>query len=166
MAGNGPPPAESRARQRDEAVRESVKSDGKLGGFDLPDGVLPFLPKAQWADPDVPEREQWHEVTQRWWLSWRRSPQGTRMLTEPDWDYLLDTALMHHQMWMSGGKNSERAAEIRIRVAAFGATPADRLRLRMEVEVPDGEAFPAGNQGTVLDMDAARDRRKRVAGAL
>lgn len=166
MAGNGPPPNESRARKRDEPVRESVRSDGKLGGFPLPAGVLPILPKAQWSDPEVPEREEWHPVTVQWWENWRRSPQGTRMLTEPDWDYLLDTALLHHQMWMSGGKNSERAAEIRLRAAEFGATPAARARLRMEVEVPDGEAFPAGNEGNVTDIQHAADRRKRVAGGL
>lgn len=155
MAGNGAPPAESRSRKRDQEARAIVKSDGKIGGFDLPGDVLPM-------DPKTGEREEWHAQTQRWWANWRSSPQGTRMLTAPDWDYLLDTALLHHQMWISGGKNSERAAEIRLRAAEFGSTPAARLRLRLEVEVPDNEAFPVGNEGNVTDMGA--ERRKRVAG--
>lgn len=152
----GPPPAQKRTRARDNVQRDTVKSDGKRGGFDLPNDVLP-------VDPKTGIREEWHPQTARWWDHWRLSPQGTRMLTDPDWDYMLDTALMHHQMWMSGGKNSERAAEIRIRVASFGATPADRLRLRIEIEVPNDEAFPVGNTGNVTNMD--QERRKRIAGA-
>ena len=129
-------------RRGDE--RTVVKSDGKRGGFDLPEGVLP-------------DGQDWHAATRRWWDSWRRSPQGVRMMTEPDWDYLLDTALLHHQMWMSGGKNSERAAEIRMRVAAFGATPADRARLRIEVEA--APTTPTGTRGAdVTDLDARRRR--------
>ncbi|MCI2958240.1 hypothetical protein MN032_11075 [Agromyces atrinae] len=155
MGGLGPAPAEKRSRDRDNATRDTVRSDGMLGGFELPDDVLPF-------DKDG-VREQWHTATQRWWDNWRRSPQGVRMLTDPDWDYLLDTALLHHLMWQTGGRNSERASEIRLRVAAFGATPADRLRLRIEVEVPTGEEYPVGNAGNVTPIDS--DRRKRVTGA-
>lgn len=164
MAGNGPPPKEERQRERDRPVRELVKSDGKLGGFPLPEDVLPLLPESQ-RDPDYWEgedqREEWHPQTVRWWNNWRESPQATRMLTGPDWDYLLDTALLHHQMWMSGGKNAERAAEIRLRVAAFGATYADRLRLKYEIEIPT-EEFDVGVAGqNVSSMDDAR--RKRIA---
>nr|WP_054686471.1 hypothetical protein [Microbacterium sp. No. 7] len=145
-------------------MRESIRSDGKIGGFPLPDDVLPFLPKSQWEDEDTPVREQWHKQTVRWWENWRRSPQGTRMVTDVDWDYMLDTALMHHQMWMSGGRNSERAAEIRVRVAAFGATYADRLRLRLEIEVP--EEYPVGNaDGGSDNITSLNDRRSRLAGA-
>ncbi|GAA2577412.1 hypothetical protein [Microbacterium binotii] len=166
MAGNGPFPSESRSRARDNAVRDVVKSDGKLGGFPLPDDVLPLLSEKE-QDPDYwegePQREQWHPQTVRWWQNWRESPQAARMLTAPDWDYLLDTALLHHQMWMSGGKNSERAAELRIRVAMFGATYGDRLKLRLEVEVPEeygvGNAKPQGDNVTSLE-----DRRARITG--
>lgn len=149
----GPPPAEHRSRARDMKPRDTVKSDGKLGGFDLPDDVLPI-------DTKTGEREQWHAQTVRWWENWRRSPQSVRMVTDVDWDYLLDTALMHHQMWASGGRNSERAAEIRVRVAAFGATLADRLRLRMDIEVP--EEFPVGNAGD--NVSSIDERRQRLTG--
>ncbi len=164
MAGNGPVPNERRSRSRDTPTREIVKSDGKIGGFPLPDDVLPLIAEKD-RDPDYYEfedqREEWHPATVRWWQNWRESPQASKMLTAPDWDYLLDTALLHHQMWVSGGKNSERAAEIRLRVATFGATVADRLRLRLEIEVP--EDYPVGNakNSNVTSID---ERRKRIAG--
>ncbi|WP_198517640.1 hypothetical protein [Microbacterium lacus] len=156
MAGNGPPANPTRSRSRDTVVRDMIKSDGKIGGFDLPDDVLP-------VDKETGEREQWHPQTVRWWNNFRESPQGTRMVTAVDWDYLLDTALMHHVSWMSGGKNSERFAEIRIRVAAFGATPADRMRLRQEIELPP-EQYPAGD-GTSPNITSINDRRERLTGS-
>lgn len=160
----GPPPKEKRARGRDTAVRETIKSDGKLGGWPLPPAelALPRKPKAEWADPEVPEHEEWHPMTVRWWENWRRSPQATRMTTDVDWDYMLDTALMHHVAWMSGGKNSERFGEIRVRVAAFGATYADRLRLRLEVEVPEEYAVGNGAEGAT-NVASISDRRRRIA---
>lgn len=154
MGGRGAPASGTRSRARDVEARDTVKSDGKVGGFDLPDDVLPFV-------GDSAVRETWNPQTVRWWNNWRRSPQGVKMMTDPDWDYLLDTALMHHQMWESGGKNSERAAEIRLRVAAFGATPADRARLKIEIEVP--EDFPIGSRGdNVVSIDGRRKRIPKV----
>ena len=164
MAGRGSPPNERRSRDRDNVTREIIKSDGRLGGFPLPDDVLPLIAEKD-RDPDYwdgeAQREEWHPQTVRWWQNWRESPQAAKMLTAPDWDYLLDTALLHHQMWVSGGKNSERAAEIRLRVAAFGATIADRLRLRLEVEVP--EEYPVGNPAN-SNVTNLEDRRKRLGG--
>lgn len=164
MAGVGPAPKEKRQRDRDTPIRDTVKSDGKLGGFPLPEDVLPFLPDNE-QDPDYydRQREEWHPQTVRWWQNWRESPQATRMLTGPDWDYLLDTALLHHQMWMSGGKNSERAAEIRLRVATFGATPADRLRLKLEIEAPAEYDVGNANPDDAV-ITSLNDRRRRIAG--
>lgn len=59
---------------------------------------------------------------------WRRSAQA-ETFTETDWSFLLDTALMHHAMWSKG--QWTLAAEVRLRVAKYGATPEDRARLRM-----------------------------------
>lgn len=59
---------------------------------------------------------------------WGRSAQA-ETFTETDWSFLLDTALMHHAMWSKG--QWTLAAEVRLRVAKFGATPEDRARLRM-----------------------------------
>lgn len=163
MAGVGPVPKNERSRLRDSPKREVVKSDGKVGGFDLPEDVLPPIKiegEVQLTPDGEIMREEWNLQTVRWWNNFRESPQGIRMATLVDWDYLLDTALLHHQMWQSGGKNSDRAAEIRLRVATFGATPADRARLKFEIEVPD--EFDAGSHtGNVSSM--SDERRKRLA---
>lgn len=161
MAGRGPAPQKNRSRQRDTAVRDVIKSDGKIGGFPLPDDVLPYLPARLQPDPENPtEREQWNPQTVRWWENWRESPQATRMATAVDWDFLLDTALMHHVTWESGGRNSERLAEIRVRVAKFGATLEDRMRLKQEIEIP--EEYSVGNEkqgdAVVTDLNARRTR--------
>lgn len=130
-----------------------VKSDGKLGGYDLPEGVLG-------TDKDGTLIE-WHPMTVKWWDNWRSSPQGTRMMTLVDWDFLVDTALMHHTMWSNG--RWEFASEIRLRVAKFGATPEDRIRLKFEIETP--EVFPVGNAGNATNVSQIADRRSRLTGS-
>lgn len=152
MAGNGPAPKGARSRARDTAVRDVVKSDGKIGGTELPEGVLG-------KDKDGND-VAWHPVTLQWWDDWRESPQGVRMITNVDWGFLLDTALMHHNMWANG--RWDFAAEVRLRVAKFGATPEDRARLKIEIEIP--EQYQAGNSGNGTNVTAIGDRRSRIAG--
>ncbi|MDO5619283.1 phage terminase small subunit [Kocuria sp.] len=156
MAGNGPAPKDRRSRSRDQSERTQLQQDNtnlrivrgtKYFGPDLPKG------------PEVlPNGEDWHPLTRRWWNHWRRSPQASRMLSDPDWDFLLDTALMHHIMWSKG--KWEYASEIRIRVAKFGATVEDRLRLKSEIEVPPTTAVGTGPGATVTSI---QDRRSRMA---
>lgn len=142
MAGRGPAPKDKRSRDRDNANRDTISADGTARGFDLPMDALP-------------DGEDWHPVTVRWWESWQFSPQAVRMNTDVDWMFLLDTALMHHTMWAKG--KWEYSAEVRLRVAKFGATPEDRLRLKLEVEVP--EDFPVGDAGAhVTRIDEHRAR--------
>lgn len=150
MAGRGAPPAEKRAskKQRTLPMRETIVSDGELRGWDLPEGVV----SDRYGDPC-----DWHPLTVRWWHDWRASPQATRMLSDPDWHFLLDTALMHHQMWSNG--KWEFAAEIRLRVAKFGATPEDRLRLKQEIEVP----IPSVGSATGNNVMSLQERRRRIA---
>lgn len=80
------------------------------------------------AAPELPEDVDWHPRTRAWWAVWAASPQADTF-TESDWSFLLDTALMHHAMWADG--KHLLAAEIRLRVSKYGATPEDRARLRM-----------------------------------
>lgn len=129
-------------------TRQSVKSDGTLGGFDLPEGVL---------GPD----ETWHPMTVRWWEAWRRSPQAVSMMTDPDWYFLLDTALVHHNMWSN--QRWEFANEVRMRVGQFGATPAARKALQLEIEVP--EQYPVGKTAKPENVSDLDERRKRILGA-
>lgn len=128
-------------------TRDMVRSDGKLGGFELPDPM------------DYIGAEEWHPATVAWWESWRASPQGVQMMTEPDWHFLLETALIHHNMWKNG--RWEFASEVRMRCAKFGATPADRKALRIEVDVP--EVFPVGeSKASPENMTSINDRRSRM----
>ena len=141
MAGHGSaipkPPEQRRQKDRSGAVWRTLAGDGELRGPKLPDVLV----------------EGWHPRTQQWWEVWRRSPQA-QIFTETDWDFLLDTALMHHTMWSKG--RWEFAAELRLRAAKYGATPEDRLRLRMTVETPDSAAV---EPAPVEDVSARRRAR-------
>ena len=121
MPGRGPAPKRERVRPNDTARREAeftkVAADGELRGPELPDAV-------------------WHERTLAWWDTWRRSAQA-QTFTETDWSFLLDTALLHNELW-SG--NPGVAAELRLRVAKFGASPEDRLRLKLDIDTEVAQA--------------------------
>lgn len=150
MAGNGPPPKETRSRPRDAKARANefttLVQDDEVRGFDLPPGVLP-------DDAD------WHPMTVQFWETWRRAPQAQAM-TDTDWLAHLDTALMHHVMWSKG--RWEYASEIRLRSAKCGATVEDRLKLRMLVQTGSDDSSPAaGGSGNVTSI---RSRRSRLTG--
>jgi hypothetical protein len=74
-----------------------------------------------------PGGDPWPQQTLRWWDHWVNSPQAEGM-AQVDWDYMLDTAMLHAQMWDG---DTKLAGEIRLREAKYGATPEDRARLRM-----------------------------------
>ncbi|MEU7642502.1 hypothetical protein AB0C11_41990 [Streptomyces sp. NPDC039016] len=65
---------------------------------------------------------------------WCESPQA-EYFSPTDWDFLLGTALIHARLWNG---EASAAAELRLRVAKFGATPEGRARLRMQF-APDVE---------------------------
>jgi hypothetical protein len=115
MPGRGPAPKKERTRPNDTARRSAefttLPADGELRGPDLPDG-------------------DWHPRTLDWWQTWRRSPMAATFI-DADWSFLLDTAMLHSEMWQGETKH---AAEIRLRVGKLAGTPEDRLRLRMEVD--------------------------------
>lgn len=115
MPGKGPAPKAVRSRPNDTARRQAemqrLEKDGEIRGPELPEG-------------------DWHPRTIAWWDNWRRSSQAQHM-GQVDWDFMVDTAMMHSAMWNGEMK---MAAEVRIRVAKFGATPEDRLRLKVQVD--------------------------------
>lgn len=127
MAGRGPAPKPEGERVRrnlDRAPQTIADADGELRGPDLPDGP-------------------WPPATRRWWETWRRSAQA-QAFCDTDWEFLLETALLHAMFWK--GK-LEVAGELRLRVAKFGATPEDRMRLRLNIgtpKAPDPERKPTG----------------------
>lgn len=124
MAGRGPAPTKDRSQRvrpgKNVPSTNVITPDDELRGPDLPIDALP-------------DHEQWHPRTRAWWNTWRRSAQA-QAFAATDWDFLIDTALMHHTMWSKG--RWEFASELRLRAAKFGATPEDRMRLRMQVDQP------------------------------
>jgi hypothetical protein len=144
MAGRGPAPKGTRARQRDEPEMEILVDEGELHGPELPEGVLP-------------DGAPWHPQTLALWDALRRNP---LLANEPDlgWQFLIDTALMHHTMWEKG--KWEFASEVRLRVAKYGATPEDRMRLKVKITTPGDVAqdssTPAGT--------TSRRRNMRIVG--
>ena len=59
-------------------------------------------------------------------------------VTALEWSELLAAAVLHGMFW-SG--DTKVAAEFRLRVAKFGATPEDRQRLRVELVVPEPDGL-------------------------
>lgn len=148
MAGRGPAPKGTRARDRDTPDFRELTDSGEMHGAPLPAGVLP-------------DGEEWHPQTLRLWDSLRRSP---LLAEEPElgWMFLMDTMLMHTVMWQKG--RWEYASEIRLRLAKYGATPEDRMRLKIKVQMPTGQATASAQQaatdGTVTSI---RNRRSRLS---
>jgi hypothetical protein len=150
MAGVGRAPKEVRSRKNDTARREAelteIELDGGLYGPELPEGVLP-------------DGASWHPRTVALWKSLRGLPLLKNEL-DLGWEFLLDTALMHHTMWSKG--RWEFASEVRLRLAKFGATPEDRMRLKIKVTTPTDETKrPAASSENVSDIAS---RRARLSG--
>ena len=140
MAGKGPAPkpaSERRRRNVDPVPTQVVTADGAVRG------------------PELPKGYDWHMQTIKWWQTWRISPMASTF-THTDWDFLLDTAILHSAHW--NGENT--AAELRIRVAKFGATPEDRLRLRLQVDSTQDASKTTGKTLT----DQRRTRLLKVVG--
>ncbi len=144
MAGRGPAPkpADQRARRNGDPI------------------PLRVIHAEATEQPELPDVAEWPAQTRDWWRMWADSPLSTEF-TSTDWSFLLDTALIHAQLWSGDVKV---AAELRQRVAKFGATPEDRARLRITFAAADeAEEKPTAK--------SARDRYKglkaadRVAGA-
>lgn len=120
MAGVGPAPKPSERRAR----RRSGANSGEMR-------VIEITPMSQ---PALPDSMGWPEETEKWWAMWADSPLAADF-SSTDWSFLLDTAILHAQLWGNG--DTTVLAELRIRVAKFGATPEDRARLRIQFAQAD-----------------------------
>lgn len=156
MAGKGPPPK----RAEDRARRNSDPVPLKLVSFlDKPLVIQPDLPVFSIeVDKDTGEGIvfEWPERTRQWWQMWADSPLSNDF-TAADWDFLLDTALLHARYW-SG--DFSQASELRLRVAKFGQTPEDRLRLRITFS-PEEQA-PADRLPVKEDAPRRRARPRKI----
>lgn len=149
MAGRGPAPKDSNRRARRNAdsiglrvIHAEPTDQPELPEFDMQvevDGKL------------VSQQFRWPARTREWWAMWRDSPLSAEF-TETDWSELLDTALLHARYWNG---DHRVAAELRLRVAKFGATPEDRARLRIQFAAAD-EADEKRGRST---GQSSRDRR-------
>lgn len=143
MAGRGPAPKDPRARVRRNAEPTALRV---IHAEPITQPELPEFDLAVAVDGEVvTETFSWPTRTREWWRMWRESPL-TSDYTQTDWDFLLDTAFIHAQFWQGEVK---LGAELRLRVAKFGATPEDRARLRIQFAQADeaeGRA-PKGSAG-------------------
>jgi hypothetical protein len=106
--------------------------------------------------PELPVGYDWPDATLEWWETWRTSAQAAKFVGT-DWWFLIDTAVLHADFWL-GDRSHSTAAELRLRVAKFGATPEDRARLRWQLGEPD--APPASV--TKLRSRAERRQARRL----
>ncbi|WP_286150607.1 hypothetical protein [Mycobacterium sp. D16R24] len=145
MAGKGPArkPDDQRARRNDDGVPVRV--------IDAKRGKQPSLPAIYETNPATgrKRRAAWPAETKNWWQMWAESPLAAEF-TNTDWAELVTTARLHAAV-VNG--ELKYAAELRLRVAKFGATPEDRLRLRITY------AFDRPPVGTGTDNASARPAR-------
>ena len=136
MAGRGPAPKDPARRARQNKMMASQVIEMPATPVDhttLPDDLLP--------DGDV-----WHPATLRWWRRWTGSPLA-KSLPEVDWSELEATAVLHHEYMRK--RSFTLASELRLRMQKFGATPEDRMRLRILVAEADDKDSrrPAASDG-------------------
>jgi hypothetical protein len=136
MAGRGPAPKESHSRARDTAPRRTP--------------AVTVVPDAVVRGPELPDEYEWPAATRAWWATWRESPQA-QMFLPTDWDYLLDTAVLHAEFWL-GDRSVESG--VRLRVAKFGATSEDRLRLKLAVGEPAAPPEPRSSARQASNREA------------
>lgn len=105
------------------------------------------VPLAAAEQPELPPPPsyvgtEWPARTLEWWKTWQDSGQSAAF-TSTDWDFLIDTALLHALVWSAKG-DTKHLTELRLRLVKFGATAEDRLRLRMTPA--GGEIIPVGSK--------------------
>lgn len=86
---------------------------------------------------------------------WGESAQA-ELFSSTDWDFLIDTALLHQTLWNYGDLSV--LPELRLRVAKFGATLEDRARLRIQF----AEADEADRKRPEDTRPSAKERAKVV----
>lgn len=125
--GRAPKPDDERVRRNAPAFqRIPVEWDGLVRG------------------PGLPKNYSWCKATIQWWEEFRRSPQSM-VCIDTDWQFLLDTALIHDRIWrdpnsLPAPHLTNLMSEFRRRMGAYGYTFDDRLKQRIDVRSPAVEA--------------------------
>lgn len=119
--------------------------------------------------PELPDDRHWCDRTKEWWHGWRTSAQATRF-DWSDWEYMLEVALLHNQLWGSDelkpGEYARLKTEIRVSLQTYGYTDGDRQRMRMTIKYPedDNVAELTAVPDEPADNVVAIDYRKRLGG--
>lgn len=115
--------------------------------------------------PELPEDYEWCTRTQNWWQTVRDSAQA--MAFHPtDWEFLLETALLHHRLWRQTGRElspngaSTLAGELRIRLERYGFSWADRRKFGIHISTPE----EAAQEAEQITRQSAVDYRKKLNG--
>lgn len=155
MAGRGPAPKDPNKRVRRNGEPTALRV---IHAEPTPQPALPEFDLQIEVDGElISQTFAWPERTREWWRMWSESPL-TDDYTQTDWDFLLDTALLHAKFWQGETKH---AAEMRLRVAKFGATPEDRARLRIQFAQAD-EAEEKRGRGPAPSSRTRRGPLKAV----
>lgn len=128
-----------------EPTRKGNKKSFRVVEFDP--AAQPELPTVQVEQDGELVEFTWPAQTQTWWKMWREHPLS-KEFSDSDWSFLLDTALIHARFWLGG---LSQAAELRLRVAKFGATLEDRSRLQVQFAA----AAEAGEKLTPPDVESS-----------
>jgi hypothetical protein len=140
-------PKEQRARRNADTVPQT--------DLEFEPGEAPDLPTT-WIDAEGNLRElSWSPLTLQWWQRWLDSPQAG-MFCSSDWSSLLSTAFVAERFHR--GFEVKYASELRMREAQFGATPLDRLRLRMAWREDAEKGFRASEAVEKARQKAAQQR--------
>lgn len=136
MAGRGPAPKPASERRR----RNKPPEERVLAG--TPSEVLPLPKSYRLTHRERDDEGRWVTVTQtiqylaetrEWYEAWTTSPLAVEW-SVVDRHRFRDLARLQDQ-YLRG--DLSHAAEIRLQLAAFGGTPADRRRLGVRLERPE-----------------------------
>jgi hypothetical protein len=143
VAGKGRAPKDVGGLAGHGAVKARAAGTTTYVGERVPQPPLPVLYVPGKGGKRV--RFAWPAATRRWWANWAAEPMAERF-RPTDWDFLLDTALIHARVWGAGDLSMMN--ELRLRVGKMGATAEDRARLRVTYASPeqdDDEPAPSSS---------------------
>ena len=144
-------------KPKSEKVRRNVEPEIKIDPAGVADpGELPKSYRVVWFSKAerFTDEVTFLDETRDWWALWRSSPQASAFMPS-DWASMRRLAVLVDRFHREG--STELAAEIRRQESSFGATVADRLRLRMTLKPYGNDAAPKSAGG-----ESPEDRRRRM----
>lgn len=110
---------------------------------------------------DLPDNIDWPDRTREWWQKWVEAP-IVKDWTPLQWEFLLDTALLHATVWGSG--DMSKLSELRTRTTLLGGLPGVEPAAKLSKAGKKSAADTAATaEGTPLD-ELAKRRKSRMVG--